>query len=82
MDTIFDTYIRELRLNYKEEYEGKWETFDFSQHSLLQEYALGTRMFCSWSFKDTDILLIPMFMREAKHWVLGHVECRYMTLSI
>ncbi|GMN53432.1 hypothetical protein TIFTF001_022576 [Ficus carica] len=35
-----------------------------------------------WSLKDADILLIPMFMRKAKHWILGYVECKYMTLSI
>ncbi|GMN55706.1 hypothetical protein TIFTF001_024820 [Ficus carica] len=27
-----------------------------------------------WSFKDADILLIRMFICEAKHWVLGYVE--------
>lgn len=25
---------------------------------------------------------MPMFLRKARHWVLGYVECKYMTLSV
>ena len=39
-------------------------------------------MFYSWPFSDVDFLLFPMFMPKAKHWLLGVINLKEMTLTI
>ncbi|PON95154.1 Ulp1 protease family, C-terminal catalytic domain containing protein [Trema orientale] len=43
---------------------------------VVAEYMSGYKMHCNTCWLNVDHVLIPIYMEEEKHWVLGHLSLR------
>ncbi|POO01318.1 Ulp1 protease family, C-terminal catalytic domain containing protein, partial [Trema orientale] len=72
-DSQFDLNLQSL---YKLYVKKDYDTSVVNMEHVVAEYMSGYKMHCNTCWLNVDHVLIPIYMEEEKHWVLGHLSLR------